>query len=284
MQNQRIAIVGGLGKTGRRVFDRLRARGIDAFPRSRSTAPRFDWTDRRTWAGALRGADAAYVAYQPDLAVPHSFDDIEALAAAAVAAGVRHIVLLSGRGEEGATLAEAALRWARIDHTILRAALLAQNFSEGAFLDGILAGELALPAGEVAEPFVSADDIADAAVAALTDPAHRNRTYELTGPRLLRFADAVAEIAAATGRDIRYRTAPVAAFLSDLAAAGAPEDFLWLMEERFTRTLDGRNARVMPGVAQLLGRKAEDFTDFAKRAASAGAWRQRTDAMCTELV
>lgn len=273
MQNLPIVIVGGLGKTGRRVLDRLRARGVDAYAVSRSTAPRFDWTDRATWIRALRGAGAAYVAYQPDLAVPQAADDIEALAAAAIAAGVHHLVLLSGRGEEGAALAEAALRWAPLDHTILRASWVAENFSEGAFLDGILTGELALPAGDVGEPFVTADDIADAAVAALTDPAHRNRTFELTGPRLLSFAEAVTEIAAASGRYIRYRTVPAAAFLSDLRAAGLPEDFLWLMQELFTRTLDGRNAQVMPGVERLLGRKAEDFADFARRAAAAGAWR-----------
>ncbi|HVH02450.1 MAG TPA: NmrA family transcriptional regulator, partial [Amaricoccus sp.] len=167
MTDEVIFIVGGLGKTGRRVLRRLAARGIAARAVSRGTSPRFDWTDRASWEPALAGATAAYVTYQPDLAVPQAAYDIAAFAEAAAAAGVRHVVLLSGRGEDGA---------APIEHTVLRAAWFAENFSEGGFRDGILAGELALPAGAVCEPFVSADDIADAAVAALTDTAHRNRT------------------------------------------------------------------------------------------------------------
>ena len=79
-----------------------------------------------------------------------------------------------------------------------------QNFSEDFLVGPILDGEVVLPAGKELEPFVDADDIADVAVAALTDDRHIGELYELTGPRLLTFAEAVAEIAAATGRDVRY--------------------------------------------------------------------------------
>ena len=116
--------------------------------------------------------------------MPRAADDIGALARIAAEVGVEHIVLLSARGEKGAMRSEERLRRAPLDHTILRASWFAQNFSEGAFLDGIIAGDLALPAGDVREPFVSVDDIADAAVEALCDPAHIGRTYEITGPRL----------------------------------------------------------------------------------------------------
>jgi uncharacterized protein YbjT (DUF2867 family) len=94
--DRRSAIGGGLGKTGRRVLDRLAARGIAARAASRSTNPRFDWTDRTGWEPALAGATAAYVTYQPDLAVPHAAGAIGAFADAAAAAGIRHVVLLTG--------------------------------------------------------------------------------------------------------------------------------------------------------------------------------------------
>ena len=272
MTHPAIVLIGGLGKTGGRIRDRLAARGIATRAASRSTSPAFDWSDRATWGPALGGATAAYVAYQPDLAVPRAADDIADLAAIAAAAEVGHIVLLSGRGEAGAVASEARLRAAPIAHTVLRASWFAENFSEGAFRDGILAGELALPAGQVREPFVSADDIAEAAVAALTDPAHLNRTYELTGPRLLSFAEAVAEIAAATGRDIRYREVPTDAFLAGLREAGFDDEFLWLMRDLFTQTLDGRNASLAPDLAALLGRPARDFATVVADARSAGAW------------
>ena len=278
MTDEVIFIVGGLGKTGRRVLRRLAARGIAARAVSRGTSPRFDWTDRATWEPALAGATAAYVTYQPDLAVPQAADDVAAFAAAAAAAGVRHVVLLSGRGEDGAVASEARLRAAPLDHTVLRAAWFAENFSEGGFRDGILAGELALPAGAVREPFVSADDIADAAVAALTDPAHRNRTYELTGPRLLSFAEAVAEVAAVTGRPVAYRTVPVADFLDGLRAEGFDDGMLWLMQDLFASTLDGRNASVADDLPRLLGRPARDLAEVVAAAARAGAWRVPAEA------
>jgi uncharacterized protein YbjT (DUF2867 family) len=216
--SRRVAIIGGLGKTGRLVFERLTKRGIPAFSASRWSEPGFDWLDLSTWPRALSGATAAYVTYQPDLALPRAAGDIGALACVAAEVGVEHIVLLSGRGGTGARRAEERLRRAPLDHTILRASWLAQNFSEGAFLDGIMAGDLAFPADDVREPFVSADDIADAALEALCDPVHLGRTYEITGPRSLRFADAVAEIAAASGRDIRYRPVPAQEFLPIAAA------------------------------------------------------------------
>ena len=244
---------------------RIRRVALDA-------ARRFDWTGRAGWAAALDGATAAYVAYQPDLSVPRGAEDIAAFAAVAAERGVAHVVLLSGRGEDGAVAAEARLRAAPIEHTVLRASWFAQNFTEGAFVDGILAGELALPAGAVAEPFVSVDDVADVAVEALLDPAHRGRTFELTGPRLLTFAEAVGEIAAATGRDIRYRTVAMDDYIAEMRGAGLPGELLWLMQDLFTNTLDGRNASVRRDVENVLGRKPEDFADFARQAAREGAW------------
>lgn len=269
-----IVLVGGLGKTGARVRDRLAARGIAARPVSRGTAPAFDWTDRATWTPALAGARAAYVTYYPDLALPRAADDLAAFGDVAAAAGIEHIVLLSGRGEDGAVASEARIRAAPVAHTILRAAWFAENFSEGHFREGILAGRLALPAGDTPEPFVSADDLADAAVAALTDPAHRGRTWELTGPRLLSFAEAVATVAAAVGRPVRYETVPIDAFLAELRDYGFDDEVLWLMRDLFANTFDGRNASVSPDLPHLLGRPARDLADVAADAARAGAWEE----------
>ena len=85
--------------------------------------------------------------------------------------------------------------------------------------DLVVSGEVALPAGDVPEPFVDADDIADVVVAALTDDRHIGEVYELTGPALLTFAEAVDEIARATGREIRY--VPIS--IEEFAAAAAAE-------------------------------------------------------------
>ena len=270
--DQTILVIGGTGKTGRRVAERLKAQGVPVRIGSRSGEPPFDWEDRGTWEPALRGASAAYVSYYPDLAVPGTSKLIGALAERAMAAGTRRLVLLSGRGEEEAERAEEALKASGAEWTIVRCSWFMQNFSEGYFAEPLAAGELALPAGDVLEPFVDAEDIADVAVAALTEDGHAGRLYELTGPRPLTFAEAVAEIGRATGRSLRYTPIPIEAFEAGLAAEDVPRDLIALLRYLFTDVLDGRNQELADGVQRALGREPRDFSAFARRAAAEGAW------------
>jgi uncharacterized protein YbjT (DUF2867 family) len=269
-----ILIVGGTGKTGRRVAERLTALGIDTRIGSRSGEPPFDWQDRSTWAPALENAEAAYITYHPDLAMPGAADDIASFSKLALDKGIRKLVLLSGRGEEGAQLSEQALQNSGADWTILRASWFSQNFSESFLLDTVLSGTIALPVGDVTEPFVDADDIADVAVAALTDNRHIGQIYELTGPRLLTFAEATEAIAQASGRTVRYLQISTEEFIAGLEQLSLPADFIHLLIELFTNVLDGRNSRLMDGVQRALGREPRDFTDYARDAALTGVWER----------
>jgi len=265
-------VIAASGKTGRRVADRLEAQGLPVRRASRSGSTRFDWDDRSTWDAALEGARAAYVVYSPDLAVPAAPAAIEAFSALAKEKGVRRLVLLSGRGEEEAQRCERIVQNSGLEWTIVRASWFAQNFDEGAFTEMVLAGEVALPASDVREPFIGIDDIAEIAASALTDDRHVGQLYEVTGPRLLTFAEAVREIAQAAGRDVRYVTIPGDAFKRGLSEIGVPQDAIGLLDYLFTTVLDGRNAYVTQGVEQALGRPASDFSDYARRAASQGTW------------
>lgn len=269
---QAILVLGSTGKTGRRVMERLTARGLPARAASRYGELPFDWENPTTWAPMLRDVAMVYVTYYPDLAIPGAADTVNAFAELAVDQGVRRLVLLSGRGEEGARLAEEAVQNSGVDWTILRSTWFSQNFSEGFFLDQVLSGEVALPAGDVREPFVDADDIADVAVAALTDDKHVGQLYELTGPRLLTFVEAVAEISQAVGREIRYTRVPLAQYTSLLAEYDVPSDVVSLMSYLFTEVLDGRNAHVADGVQRALGRAPRDFSGYAREAAASGIW------------
>ena len=266
-------VIGATGKTGRRVAERLRARDVPVRAGSRSGEPRFDWEDRSTWGPALDGATSAYVSFYPDLAVPGAPAAIAALAEAALESGTRRLVLLSGRGEEEAQRAEQALEASGVpEWTIVRCSWFNQNFSESDFLEPVLAGELALPAGAVPEPFVDVEDIADVATAALTEDGHAGRLYELTGPRLLTFDEALGEIGAAAGRQIRYVQVPLDAWAAEMAAADVPDDVVALMSYLFTEVLAGRNAQLASGVQEALGREPRDFRDFARATAAAGVW------------
>lgn len=272
MAEKTTLVIGGTGKTGRRVSRRLERRGVPVRIGTRSGALPFDWEDERTWGPALVGVHAAYVTYHPDLAVPGAAEIVRAFAEQSVEHGVRRLVLLSGRGEEGALEAEQAVREAVPDCTIVRSSWFDQNFSEGFFLEPVLAGEVALPAGVVGEPFVDADDIADVVVAALSEEGHGGRLYETTGPRLLTFAEAVGEIAAACGREIRYVHVSTERYASVLADAGAPPEIVRLLTYLFAEVLDGRNAHVADGVQRALGRPPRDFAEYARAAAATSVW------------
>jgi uncharacterized protein YbjT (DUF2867 family) len=265
-------VVGGTGKTGRRVVERLSARGLPVRVGSRTGTPPFDWERADTWEPALRGVRAAYITYFPDVAIPGAAETVRSFADLALTLGVRRLVLLSGRGEDEAERAEQLLRSSGADWTILRASWFAQNFSEGFLLDTVLAGEVVLPAGDVAEPFIDADDIADVAVAALTEEGHTDRLYELTGSRLLTFAEAVAEIAAATGRRIEYVQISPEAFAESLTGQGVPPDVAGLLNYLFSTVLDGRNSSLESGVRRALGREARDFSEYVRRTAATGVW------------
>ena len=265
-------VIGGTGKTGRRVVERLSARGLSTRIGSRAGEPPFDWEDRTTWAPALRDVESAYVSYYPDLAIAGAADTVRSFAELAVENRVRQLVLLSGRGEEEAQRSEQAVRDSGAEWTVVRSSWFSQNFSESFFLEPVLGGEVALPAGNVVEPFTDADDIADIAVAALTEDGHAGQLYEVTGPRLLTFAEAVEEIAKATGREVRYVPVSIEQYASALAEHDVPDDLVQLLTYLFTEVLDGRNAHLTDGVQRALGREPRDFADYAREAAATGVW------------
>ncbi|MDU8913480.1 NAD(P)H-binding protein [Aestuariicoccus sp. MJ-SS9] len=271
MQNDPILVIGSTGKTGSRVAAQLETLGHNVRHGARRSATPFDWEAPETWAPALAGVRAAYVTYFPDLAFPGAVEKLERLCATAKAAGVGHLVLLSGRGEHHAKLGEAVVRRSGVDFTIVRAAWFAQNFSEGYLRDPILGGVLPMPGGMIAEPIIDIDDIADVVVAALTEEGHKGELYEVTGPRLMTFADMAGELTAALGRPIRHIPITFEDFHAEIAKAGG--DFVADVFTAIAReTLDGRNAHVCDGVQRALGRPPRDFADFAAAAAQAGTW------------
>ena len=268
-----VFIAGGTGKTGRRVAERLTARGIAVRIGSRQAAPAFDWNDRATWAAAVSGAGAAYITYYPDVTVPGAVETVESFIQLALEKDCHRLVFLSGRGEEEALRAEQVLIRSGAEWTVVRAAWFMQNFSESFFLDGIRAGEVVFPADKVVEPFVDADDIADIVAKALSEKGHIGEIYEVTGPRLMTFAEATGEIARATGRDIRYVPVDLDAYVATMKDLGVPDDEIQLLEYLIGDVLDGRNESMTDGVQRALGRAPRDFADYARDAAATGVWR-----------
>ncbi|MDF1754879.1 MAG: NmrA family NAD(P)-binding protein [Verrucomicrobiales bacterium] len=265
-------VIGGSGKTGRRVIARLKALGHEVRSASRSSNPGFDWNDEANWNEVLKGVKALYVTYHPDLSVPGASDHIRTLLAIAKAQGVERIVLLSGRGEEEAQLCERLALNSGVPATIVRCGWFNQNFSESFFRDLLMSGTLAVPNAHVGEGYVDADDIADVVTAALTDVGHAGRIYQLTGPELLTFRDIAAIFHEVTGRELNVVDVTREEFVEGLKEAQLPEGMVQLVDYLFNEVLDGRNSSLGDGVQKALGRPPRDFRSFIQKAHLAGAF------------
>lgn len=260
-------IIGGAGKTGRRVAERLAREGRATRLASRSSDVPFDWGDESTWSPALAGAHAAYITYFPDLALPEAAERVRRFTRVARDRGIEKLVLLAGRGEPQVAPAEQAIRDSGIAFTILECAFFNQNFSESVLtpVDGVIA----FPAKNVGEPFLDCDDVADVAVAALTDDAHAGQTYELTGPEVLTFEQATAILEETLQGPLRYQSMSFEDYAGVLAPYLPPSQVAFTIE-LFRGLLDGHNASVTDGVERVLQRKPKDFSSFARELHSAG--------------
>ncbi len=277
MGTENILVIGGTGKTGRRIVTQLEALGHNVRIGSRSATPSFDWHQTEDWSKALEGMNKIYITYQPDLAVPGALEAIEELVKVSKRASIKKLVLLSGKGEREAQLCEQVVIHSGIDYTIVRASWFNQNFSENFLLEPVLDGVVALPQAEAQIPWVDTDDIAEVATKALTEDIHNGQIYELTGPRTLTFKEAVAEIAKASNRDITFIPISVQEYGEGMRKAGLPEDFIWLIEYLFTEVLGNPElAEISNDIEKVLGRKPIDFSEYVAETAKTGIWKAKS--------
>lgn len=273
--NSKILVIGGTGKTGRKVVKGLKMAGQEVRIGSRSETPSFDWNDPFGWPDALKGMDKVYISYYPDLAVPGALKAIEGLSEIARKAGVKKAVLLSGKGEKEAERCELVVANSGLDYTLIRASWFNQNFSESFLLDPILAGVVALPMSHVRIPFVDTTDIAEAAAKALLDDGTNGKTYEITGPRAMSFEEVIREIAAETGRTIHFQAVSLDQYSSLMKSAGLASDYIWLFDYLFREVLGNeKNQIVSRDLEILLGRQATDFSSYVRQTAQTGVWNQ----------
>ena len=274
MENKsNILVIGGTGKTGRKVVQGLKEAGHKVRIGSRSASPAFDWDQPKTWSGSLQGMEKVYITFQPDLAVPGALKAIEVLIGKAKQAGVKKVVLLSGKGEREAELCEQVVIHSGLDYTIVRASWFNQNFSESFLLEPILDGFVAMPQADVKVPFVDTDDIADVVVAALLKGEHNGNIYQLTGPRQLTFKEVIHEISEATGRNIAFTSITLSAYAQVMKQQGVPADYVWLIEYLFSEVLGNPNiAEMTNDIEKVLGRRPKDISKYIEETVATGVW------------
>ncbi|SFR51513.1 Uncharacterized conserved protein YbjT, contains NAD(P)-binding and DUF2867 domains [Robiginitalea myxolifaciens] len=271
-----VLVIGGTGKTGSRVVERLNEAGHIIQIGSRNSQPAFNWDDPATYAPALKGMDRAYIVYYPDLAVPGSREAIEKLTEVALKQGLEKVVLLSGKGEREAEVCEQIVADSGLNYTLVRASWFNQNFSEGAFLESVLAGTVALPMPEAEIPFVDADDIADIVAKVLVDDSYNGQTITVTGPRKMTWGEVVAAMSAGIGREIKYVPITLDEFKGGMQAAGLPESYIWLFGYLFEEVLGNpENQDVSHDIERVLGRMATDFKEFVAKTKATGIWNQQ---------
>ncbi len=274
-----ILVLGGTGKTGRRIVERLNNLGHEVRVGSRNESPAFDWHNPAGWPAVLEGINKVYITYQPDLAVPGAKEAIEALIKVAKQKGVQQLVLLSGKGEIEAERCEHLVLNSGIHSTVIRASWFNQNFSESFFLEPIQQGVVALPQAHLKAPYVDANDLADVAVTILLSEGHNGNIYELTGPRLLSFKEVIGEIAKATGRDLQFIPISLPQYVDAMKAQQLPNDVIWLIEYLFREVLDNENNQIVTNdIERLLGRKPIDFSDYVAETVKTGIWHKTVEA------
>jgi uncharacterized protein YbjT (DUF2867 family) len=274
MKNQsNILVIGGTGKTGRKVVEGLRNQNQNVRIGGRSSTPSFDWHDSSNWSEVMQGIDKMYIVYYPDLAVPGAYDAIQELVKVAKEAGVQKAVLLSGKGEVEAERCEQVVVNSGLEYTLVRASWFSQNFSESFLLEPILARYVALPMPNAKIPFVDTGDIAEVVVEALLDDTHNGKTYEITGPRALSFKEVVEEISKGIEQNIQYQAVSLEEYNAMMKAAGVPDDYIWLFDYLFREVLSlEKNQVVSNDVEKVLGRKATDFNEYVKNTVETGVW------------
>jgi uncharacterized protein YbjT (DUF2867 family) len=278
-----VLVIGGTGKTGKRVGRQLSTRGVTAriatrtpgVPGERESPVAFEWRDRATYRAALDGVDAIFVV-PPTFAVDY-VPQVEALLAEAKAAGVPRLVFLSARGAAiGDHIpmrgAEQKLAAGGLEYTILRPSWFNQNFSEYFLLDPVRRHNMIpVPTGGGRTPFVDLDDVAAVAVAALTTPDHNGATYDLTGPESLSFGDAAGILSGILDREIAFVDMAPDEWRAAAIGAGMPADYAELATELLGLVRAGGEDLVSKDVENVLGRAPKSFADWALSVSD--AWR-----------
>jgi uncharacterized protein YbjT (DUF2867 family) len=270
-----ILVIGGTGKTGRRVVEQLQNKGIEPRIGSRNASPSFDWDNKDTWVEALNSIEKMYVTYYPDLAVPGAKEAIESLTYLAKELGIKKMVLLSGKGETEAEACEKIVMDSGLGYTIVRASWFNQNWSESFFLEPILSGEVALPLSDVLIPFVDANDIAEVAATVLLDDSYNGEIIEVTGPELITFKDIVNIISKTSNRRLNFHDMTLEQYIEGMKQMQIPNDVVWLIEYLFSHVLTNPNNQlVVNDIERVLGRKAKTFSEYAQKTAETGIWNQ----------
>ena len=270
-----VLVTGATGKTGKSLIAQLAAKGIACRVASRSGEPAFDWTRPETWEPALDGVASVYLVAPPTVDDPYS--KMIAFLESALRTGPRRFVFLGMASLPAGGFAHGQVhQWLKDnseDWAVLSPSAFMQNFSEGAYLATIRDEDTFYSnTGTGRVPFISADDIASAALGALTAPAPLNRDFTITGGESLSY-DRVAElISQACGRAISHTHISTEALIDRFLARGLPEPTARFLAFGYQTIATGYQDRMTEDFQLLTAKRSTSFEAFA--GANAEVWKQ----------
>lgn len=289
MSNSVILVAGASGQLGRRVIELLldtpglgriiattrTPDALVALSASGVEVRRADFDDPASLGAAFSGAERALLVSTDavdgtDRRIAQHTAAIRALERA----GVGHVVYTSASvapsigfiADHRAT--EAALVESRMDHTILRNNLYLELLL-GSLPAAIASGQLADARGAGASGFVSREDCARAAAAALVDGVTGRRTLEITGPSLVTSRDVALVASELVGRPIQHVSIPLEALVEGMIAHGVPAPLAGAYAQIDVAIARGEFAVESDAVERLTGKPPQGLRAFlaANRAA-----------------
>jgi uncharacterized protein YbjT (DUF2867 family) len=280
-----IFVSGATGTTGGATVQALLASGASVIAGVHSpekagklemlgaTVRPFDLADMPGMTAALRGADGFYLVTPVS---ERTEDMTKAMVQAAKAAGVGHIVKLSGLGVDAASAAmarwhfaaEQAIRASGMGWTMLRANAFIQNFF-GAAQTVKTQGVYYNTYGSAPVSFIDARDIGETAATVLTSNGHEGKVYDLTGPRGVAGDEIVRLFEEAAGKPVKSLDVGGDQLAQAFVGFGMTQVMAGATAELMGDMATGSAARVSPDVETLLGRTPRDVVAWVKEHAQA---------------
>ncbi|WP_096395281.1 NAD(P)H-binding protein [Halorubrum trapanicum] len=223
----------------------------------------FDLGRPETWGAALADVDRLFLLYPPGSGV----SDVCEFADAADRMGVDRVAFLSILGAEKLPVLphrriETHLAATDLAHTFLRASWFAQNLSEIHRAEIVERDEIFVPAGDGVLSFTDARDVAAVAATVLTDPGHRNRAYDLTGPAALDFHEVAGVFSDVLDRPIEYADPSRLTFARQMYRRGFSPGFVVFMVAEYSVVRLGFSGRTTDDIETLLGRPPRTVREF----------------------
>jgi NAD(P)H dehydrogenase (quinone) len=283
-------VTGASGHLGRRVVELLLEKGagkIVAGTRKPEkladlaargvTVRHADFEDPKGLEAALAGVDRVLIISTDAIDRPgRRLAQHKAAVAAAAAAGVKHAVYTSMPNPETSPVVfapdhlgtEQALAASGMTWTITRMCWYT-DFLIPTLAPAVASGKLTAATGNGGAPYVTREDCAQAAAAALASTDTSNRTWNITGLAVVTYAELAKLASELTGRSVTYVPVEAAERTAQLIAVGTPEPIAKMLVSGQVAVAQGKMGAATTAVKELTGREPQSVREFlsARKAA-----------------